>query len=199
MTDPTLNLSDPNNTTSGLGGALIADLDDGDNPVGLGLNGTGVLVSQTDTKTTSFTGSYAFAAQNYNQISASGWEFDFVGQGSVTDLALSGTGRVSDPFSFFSGNLADNGVGFSGTATPDASNVGRYTIPLSITVVTGSPVAFPAVIYQAGGGQLFWLDVGVDGDAANSVFLGPLEQQGSLTGLPAVAKGAAKSRLKHQQ
>jgi len=199
MTDPKLNLSDPNNTTSGLGGALIADLDDGDNPVGLGLNGTGVLVSQTDTKTTSFTGDYAFAAQDYNQISTTGSEFDFVGQGSVTDLALSGTGLVSDPFFFFSGNFADNGVGFSGTATPDASNVGRYTIPLSITVVTGSPVAFPVVIYQAGGGQLFWLDVGVDGDAANSVFLGPLEQQGSLTGLPAVAKGAAKFRLKHQQ
>jgi hypothetical protein len=199
VTDPTLNLNDPNNTTSGLGGALIADLDDGDVPISLGINGTGVLVSQTDTKTTSFAGNYAFGAQDYNQISATGWEFDFVGQGSVTDLALNGTGLVSDPFSFFSANATDNGVAFSGTATPDASNAGRYTIPLSITVVTGSPVAFPAVIYQAGGGQLFWLNIGVDNDAADSVFLGPLEQQGPLTGLPAVTKGAEKSRLKHQQ
>jgi hypothetical protein len=199
MTDPTLNVNDPNNTSSGLGGALIADLDDGDDPPGVGFNGTGVLVSQTDTKTTSFTGNYAFGAQDYNLISTTGWEFDFVGQGSVTDLALSGTGLVSDPFSFFSSNVADNGVAFSGTAAPDTSHAGRYTIPLSITVVAGSPVAFPAVIYQAGGGQLFWLNIGVDNDAADSVFLGPLEQQGPLTGLPAVTKGAEKSRLKHQQ
>jgi hypothetical protein len=178
MTDPALNLNDPNNTTSGLGGALIADLDDGDDPPGLGFNGTGLVVPQTDTKTTSFAGNYAFGAQDYNVISTTGWEFDFVGQGSVTDLALNGTGLVSDPFSVFSSNVADTGVAFSGTAIPDASNAGRYTIPLSITVVTGSPVAFPAAIYQAGGGQLFWLNVGIDNDAADGVFLGPLEQQG---------------------
>ena len=50
MTDPNLNLNDPNNTATGLGGALIADLD----PALPG--GTGVLVPQTDTSTSSFTG-----------------------------------------------------------------------------------------------------------------------------------------------
>src|SRR5208283_725478 len=60
MTDPNLNLNDPNNTTSGLGGALLADLD------GFTLNGTGVLTPQTDTSTASFAGSYAFGAQAYN-------------------------------------------------------------------------------------------------------------------------------------
>ena len=58
MTDPNLNLIDPNNTTSGLGGALVADLDSS-------LNGTGVLIPQTDTATDSFAGNYAFGAQGY--------------------------------------------------------------------------------------------------------------------------------------
>ena len=82
MTDPLLNLNDPNNTTSGLGGALIADLDVSSvNPTGV--NGTGVLIPQTNTSTAEFAGSYAFGAQAYNDSRgpALGWEFDFVGQG----------------------------------------------------------------------------------------------------------------------
>src|SRR5208282_4605258 len=56
MTDPLLNPNDPNNTTSGLGGALVADLD------GSTLNGTGVLTPQIDTSTANFAGNYAFGA-----------------------------------------------------------------------------------------------------------------------------------------
>jgi hypothetical protein len=41
---------------------------------------------------------------------------------------------------------------------------------------------FSVVIYQANGGQLLWLD-----EDDYSVFLGSLQQQGSLTALPAVA------------
>jgi hypothetical protein len=58
MTDPTLNLSDPNNTLTGLGGALVLDLD---GP----LIGTGVLIPQTDTSVASFAGNYAFGAQDF--------------------------------------------------------------------------------------------------------------------------------------
>jgi hypothetical protein len=192
MTDPTLNLNDPNNTTGG-GGALIADMD------GTDLNGTGVLIPQQQpVEESSFTGNYAFGAQDYYyllNLNSPGWEFDFVGQGSVTNLVLNGTGLVSDPFAAFSANPFPTGVVFSGTVTPDANNAGRYTIPLAITVGADSPVAFSVVIYQASGGQLFWLD----DDGANSVFLGVLEQQGSLTGIPAVTRGSAKSRLKHRQ
>ena len=187
MTDPNLNLNDPNNTTSGLGGALVADLD-------TSLNGTGVLTPQTDTSTASFAGNYAFGAQDYNAISG---EFDFVGQGSVTGGVLSGTGLVSDPLSFFSANPTDSGVTFSGTADPDGVNAGRYTMlanPLAITVAGGSPVDFSVVIYQASGAQLFWMDE--DGD---SLFLGPLEQQGSLAGLPAAKRGAMKTKLKQKR
>jgi len=197
LTDPTLNLNDPNNTTSGLGGALVADLD------GYTLNGTGVLTPQTDTNTVDFTGNYAFGAQQYNYDDF--WEFDFVGQGSVSSpdgvLTLTGTGLVSDPGSFFTGDIAANtGATFSGTPLPDSNenSTGRYTLlstnPLAVTVVGGSPVDFNVVIYQVSGGQLFWLE-----EDSSSVFLGPLEQQGSLTGLPAAKRAAAKSAKPKQK
>jgi len=187
LTDPTLNLNDPNNSSgqaaATLAGALITDLDGS-------LNGTGVLIPQTDTVAADFTGNYAFGGQDYwIDTNSFEWEFDLVGQGSVASLALTGTGLVSDPWTFFVGDTTTNtAVPFSGTATPDGVTAGRYTIPLAATVVSGSPVTLDAVIYQASGGQLFW----VGADTAD-VFLGSLEQQGSLTGLPAVKKAVAKT------
>jgi hypothetical protein len=184
-TDPLLNINDPNNTTSGLGGALIAELD------GFDLSGTGVLVPQTDTSTSSFAGSYAFGAQadNNSRGPTLGWEFDFVGQASVGSDAFSGApGLISDPFFIFNNTPPDGtDMGtFSGTAVPDGANAGRYTMKLDVTV-TADP-SYTLAIYQANGGQLFWLDEDANGD---SVFLGSLQQQGSLAGLP-----AAQTRVK---
>jgi hypothetical protein len=193
MTDPNLNLNDPNNTTSGTGGALLADLD------GFTLNGTGVVTPQTDTSTASFAGSYAFGAQAFNTASSEflGWEFDLVGQGSVNSLSLSqATGLVSDPFIIFNATPPDgtDTATFSGTAAPDHLNPGRYTITLGMAI-TGVDPAYGTVIYQASGNQLFWIDEDENGD---SVFLGPVEQQGSLSGLPAAKKGAARTKLKRK-
>jgi hypothetical protein len=191
LTDPNLNLSDPNNTATGLGGALLADLD------GFDLNGTGIVVPQTDTSSASFTSTYVFGAQELNS-NVAGWEFDFAGQGTVTTLALSGSGFVSDPWSFFTNTAVctapgtpagcgtDSGVTFTGTSVADGSNPGRYTLPLgtSLTVTAGDDTPFNVVVYQASGGELFWLEVDAD-----SVVLGSLEQQGSLSGIPAVRTG----------
>jgi hypothetical protein len=193
MTDPSLNLLDPNNTTSGLGGALIVDLD------GFTLNGSGVLIPQTDTSTASFAGSYAFGAQVYNDFHPSnfGYEFDFVGQGAVGSSALSGaTGLLSDPFFAFEATAPDgtDSAKFSGTATPDPVNAGRYAIPLNIAVAA-DPVKFNSAIYQASGTQLFWVDVDANGESA---FLGSLQQQGSLAGLPAVLKAGVKARVRRK-
>jgi len=192
MTDPLLNLNDPNNTSNGLGGALVADLD------GFNLNGTGVLVPQTDTSTASFKGPYAFGTQANNNPRgpAFGWEFDFVGQGLVSSGALGqSAGLLSDPFFIFDNTAPDgtDAAKFSGTASPDLANPGRYTMNLSVTV-TADP-AFTTAIYQASGGQLFWLDESKNGA---SVFLGSLQQQGSLAGLPA-AHGGAKVRSKQKK
>ncbi|MGP0020211.1 MAG: beta strand repeat-containing protein [Candidatus Sulfotelmatobacter sp.] len=195
MTDPLLNLSDPNNTTSGLGGALIADLD-GANPTGA-LNGTGVLIPQTDTSSASFAGRYAFGAQTYytpDRPDEIGWEFDFVGRASVEGGALSNTtGLVSDPFAFFNATQSDgtDTANFSGTAVPDPVNAGRYTISKFGIAVAADPVNFNTIIYQASGGQLFWLD---EDENDESVFFGSLQQQGSLSALPAVQRSAAKAK-----
>lgn len=187
LTDPNLNLNDPNNTATGLGGALIADLD----PALPG--GTGVLVPQTDPSSTSFTGTYTFGAQDFNDFCC---EFDLVGQGSVAKSVLKGKGLLSDPFLTLGASATNSGVTFSGTPLADQNNVGRYTLsatnpkpnPFKITI-NGTVTDFEVVIYQASGGLLYWLD-----EDAVSVFLGSLQQQGSLTGLPPETKGAANNK-----
>lgn len=185
MTDPNLNLNDPNNTTSGLGGALVADLD-------WGLNGAGVLIPQTDTAPTSYTGNYAFGAMTFYYNGFPGWEYDFVGQGSVASGALTGTGLISDTSgSFVNGyGAATLEATFAATATPDTQNVGRYTNPLAITV-NGSETDLTTVIYQASGAQLLWME-----ESGQNIFLGWLQQQGSLTGLPVAAPRIAKAKAK---
>ena len=121
MTDPNLNLTDPNNTTSGLGGALIADMD-----VPLA-GGTGVLIPQTDTSSASFTGNYAFGSQVINDFCC---EFDFVGQGSVTGGMFAGTGLVSDPFFTLGGNTTN-----SGSLLPEL----RFLMPEMLGAIRCSP------------------------------------------------------------
>jgi hypothetical protein len=194
VTDPNLNLNDPNNTASGLGGALIADLD------GFTLNGTGVLIPQTDTSTSSFAGSYAFGAQTFHNPRGPtlGWEFDFVGQGAISGGAMNdASGLLSDPFFIFNSTGPDgtDTAKFTGTATPDPANSGRYTMKLGI-MVAADPVNFNTVIYQAGGGQLLWLNA----DRTDvSVFLGVLEQQGSLATVPAEKSTSAGTESRQER
>ena len=199
MTDPLLNLNDPNNNSSGLGGALLADLDVS-SLNSSGVNGTGILVPQTDTSASSFAGNYAFGAQVDNDFHGAhfGWEFDFIGQGLVSGDALSAaSGLLSDPFFAFNSTPpsgTDTGVRFSGTASTDLANPGRYTLRLGITISTGA-VNFPSAIYQASGGQLFWLDEDENGE---SVFLGLIEQQGALSGLPAARRARATTKARQK-
>jgi hypothetical protein len=198
MTDPTLNLSDPNNTTAGLGGALIADLDEP-------LVGSGVLVPQTDTTTASFAGNYAFGAQGFGfegcikketahalDDGCGDFEYDFVGQGSVTSGLLSGTGMLNDPAGFFTDGGVSTDVAFTGTATPDEANAGRYTIPLALTPPENDTEDLEVAIYQGSGDILFWINI-----SEGELFLGTLQQQQSLSGLNAKKKVWANSKVKH--
>jgi hypothetical protein len=192
LTDPSLNLIDPNNTTGGSGGGLVADMDPNSTLSG----GVGILLPQTNTSTASFAGNYAFGGQDFNVLSTTG-EFDFVGLGTVTgtapNLSFSGTGLISDPFTTLGALPTNLGVPFSGTAVPDTNNPGRYTMsPLQLTV--GSNPALGVTIYQASGGQLLWLN-----DDASSVFLGSLETEGTLTGLPAARRARSNAAAKPKQ
>jgi hypothetical protein len=88
-----------------------------------------------------------------------------------------------------------SGVTFSGTAVADSSNPGRYTLPLAqpLPVSAADDTPLSVVIYQASGGELFWLE-----NDADSVFLGSLQQQGSLSGIPAVRKNRSVLKTKEQ-
>jgi hypothetical protein len=193
LTDPTLNLNDPNNPTGG-GGALVNDMDDMLSGV------TGVLVPQTDTAPGSFTGSYAVGIPDYNGFTGvCCLEFDAVAQGSVTAGTMNFTGMVSDPFFTLTGMATSSGDTFTGTPLADGANPGRYSMlstnltpnPLA-TTVNGAMRNYDLVIYQASGGQLFWLNY----DTTNtSVFLGPLEQQAVLA--RNVKGAAAQKKAKH--
>jgi len=198
LTDPMLNLNDPNNTSTGLGGALVNDLDDS-------LSGmTGVLTPQSDPATSSFAGNYGAGFQDYNNFtSCTECEFDMIAQGPVTSGAISFTGLVSDPFETLSGgNTTFTGATLTGTPLPDASNLGRYSMlssnlppnPLEFSF-DDSLLPLNVVIYQASGGQLFWLDFDLD---SGSVFVGPLEAQ-VFGGASKIGKkkAAAQTKPKH--
>jgi len=186
VTDPKLNLLDPNNTASGTGGALLLDLDAAKGASFSG--GVGIIISQTDTSTSSFENStYTVGAQDYNVAG----EFDFVGQAPFSTLALSGaTANLSDPFGFFATANEYTAVPLTGTAVPDASNAGRYTMQLDVTPSgTASHVFDSVVIYQANGGQLLWAEKG-----CCSLFLGSMEQQNLSSPDALRRKGAAAAK-----
>jgi hypothetical protein len=188
MVDPNLNINDPNNTTSGLGGALFLDADP---PLASGI---GVVTPQTDAATAvaDFNGNYAVGWQNFNAFSSTAnsdfLEFDMLAQGTMTSGgALNLTnGTVSDPFETLGVGAITTTASFTGIPLADSANPGRYTMsksnatpnPLSATI-NGATRVFDLSIYQASGTQLFWIETDSEG-----VFLGPIERQGSLTGLP---------------
>lgn len=183
MTDPNLNLNDPNNTTGG-GGALVVDM----TPVLSG--GVGIITPQTDTTTANFTGNYAFGGQDFNIAG----EFDYVGNGPVSSSVLTGSGLIADPFGLFATPGANyTAVPFTATMTPDASNVGRYTTPsLEMTPVSGSPIDFQVAIYQASGNLLYWVD-----EDNFSLSLGSLQTL-SLPAKHAAAKAPVKKVVNHK-
>jgi hypothetical protein len=195
MTDPALNLMDPNNPSGG-GGALVVDLD-----VVLA-SGTGVLIPQTDNTVPSFLGNYAAGWQDFNYYSTClDCEFDMVSQGAMTPAGVfSLTGLDSDPFGTWTGTPAlSTGDAFLGNPCACVAT-GRYGMlstdafpnPLSATI-NGAVGSLDVIMYQASGGQLFWLNYD---NTKLSVFVGPVEQQGSLTGMPLAKRAAARTKKK---
>jgi hypothetical protein len=188
-TDPTLNLGDPNNTTSpGAGstasGALVVDLD-------TDIAGSGVVVSQTDTAAASFAGNYALGLQDF--VPTLG-EFDFVGNATATGSNLSGAGTLNDPADVLQATepQINSPTTFTSTVAADPDNLGRYLVT-QLDLVVGSGAATPslgAVVYQASGGQLYWMENA--GDANDSVFSGQIQQQ--TLPLGAAAKKVAASK-----
>jgi hypothetical protein len=196
MVDPNINVNDPNNGSGG-GGALVADLD-------INVAGSGVLVPQTNTAPAAFAGNYALGLQDF--LPSNG-EFDFVGfaqdvtpASTTTSGTFAGAGTVSDPFELLvSGQVSDSGT-FSSPFNLDITNsAGRYLMN-SFTVDVGDgafQIPYGAIVYQASGGQLFWMENGGDqfnSTLAESVFGGQIQQQ--VLPLGADAKKAAVKTTK---
>jgi hypothetical protein len=161
--DPTLNILDPNNTTTAAseGGALIAEMDPN-------LVGTGILVPQEATPDfTDVAQAYAFGGTGDTGDSATGApEFDFLGEGTISAGVFSGAGALSDPFDALTGGTAgvvSSNATFAGTFSPDGVNVGRSTT--SITVAASNtppdftvPGPLGVTAYESNGNLLFWLE-----------------------------------------
>lgn len=191
--DPTLNINDPNNSSSAdVGGALIIDLD------AVLPGGIGVITPQTNAAVSAFNGTYVAGFQDFNAFASCFCEFDMISQGTMTSgAALSLTGTDNDPFGTWDGTPAES-TDDTFTSTPLNVGTGIYSMSaannpaneIEATInfaVTGGPGTLDADIYQASGTTLYWLEFD-----NNGVFLGPIEAQGSLTGVPAAKKPAAK-------
>jgi len=195
MVDPNLNINDPNNTTTDVGGALVADMDSM-------AGGVGVITPQTDTTAADFNGSYAAGFQEYNEFNPCGYcELDMVGPFTMSNGTLSTAAigaDVSDPFGTWSGTASES-TGNVFTSTPLSVTAGYFSMSqlnttpnqLAATINGLGPGIFDADIYQASATTLYWVEFD-----SNGVFLGPLEQQGSLTALPAVMKPVMKIQPK---
>jgi len=135
-TDPTLNLADPNNTGTGLGGALIVDLD-------LDAFATGFVTPQDTTAT--FFGNYALDFQAPDVADAVGSVFS---DGTST---VTGSASVNDLF--FSGQSSQ---ATTGTFAADAANPGRSTATIVFGTVSGN---LDIAVYQATNGELVFVDI----------------------------------------
>lgn len=168
--DPALNILDPNDTTDSTGGALIAEMDDS-------LIGTGSIVPQTDIVVGDFSGDYAGGGSGNSVLFTSGDEFDFLTLASVTEPGGSFSGLVGlgDPFEALTDSvtLITDGS-FTGSAVPDESNPGRYDInPLVLASPEIDTINMRVGVYQASGGQLYWVETDEDTYFGGSLELFP--------------------------
>ena len=164
LTDPTLNIVDPNNT-SGAGGALIVELD-------AFTLGQGFIVPQTSTSTVA--GNFAVDSNGFNFTATTSDVIDATGQvlsdGSAT---FAGTAAVNDLSLITDTSTQTSGETLAGAFTADTTNAGRYTLALT---VNGAATANSEVFYQASPA----LSVHVDVDSATAytnISSGVLAQQ----------------------
>jgi hypothetical protein len=135
--DPALNIEDPNNTSTGLGGALLVELD-------TAAIGTGVAVPQASTATLS--GSYGIGVQAPGVNSGNFDETDFVGTLKASSGKVTGTVNLNDIGVGTTSNLA-----YTGTIGADSTHAGR----LVLSTNTSAGVLVDAGGYESSAGQVF--------------------------------------------
>ena len=151
--------------------------------------GTGVATPQTDTSTASFAGNYAFGAQDFNGIS------EHPRAGSRHNRSTRGDRAHHRSVRFLcrsSSKLHGCSLHSHNHARPNQRRT-LSTPALEMTPVSGSPADFQVAIYQASGGQLYWIDEDTD-----SLFLGSVQSL-SLSRSHAASKTSTKRIVSHKR
>ena len=195
LTDPNLNLLDPNNTSGG-GGALLLEANNPSTPYG---NAIGVLIPQADAATAALSGSYAVLLSNQSNLGGCcNYDGGLTGDFTVS-TTTPGTFSGEGDFQGTGANSATLTTGpLTGTFTADASNPGHFTG----TIVTAP--AFPLEIggttpgtenvdfFLASGSQGFVIET----DTIAPVF-GAVQSQATITGAAAATKRPRAQQQQH--
>jgi hypothetical protein len=132
LTDPNLNLLDPNNTT-GTGGALIFEANNSSAATPYG-NAIGMAIPQANASTATLSGSYALFLSNQSNLGGCcDYDGGLTGQFSVSSTTPSTFSGEGD----FQGTGTNNATlitgPLSGTFAADASNPGHFTGTITTT------------------------------------------------------------------
>jgi len=198
LTDPNLNLLDPNNP-SGAGGALLFEANNTSATVPYG-NAIGVMIPQADAATATLAGSYAILLSNQSNLgsccsSDGGFTGDFT-VSTTTPGTFSGEGD-------FQGNGTNSATlitgPLTGTFTADQINLGHFAGTITTTpafplaAVGGTTPGTENVdFFLANGSQGFIVET----DTIAPVF-GVVEAQGTITGGAAAKRPHAQQQQSH--
>ncbi|MGO9088793.1 MAG: hypothetical protein ACLP6G_19825 [Terriglobales bacterium] len=197
LTDPNLNLLDPNNP-SGAGGALLFEANNTSAATPYG-NAIGVMIPQANAAAATLAGSYAILLSNQSNLGGccnydGGLTGDFT-VSTTTPGTFSGEGdfqgKGTNSATLITGPL-------TGTFTADASNPGHFTgtivttpaFPLGIGGTT--PGTENVDFFLANGSQGFIVET----DTLAPIF-GAVEAQGTITGAAAAKRPRAQQQHTH--
>jgi len=160
LTDPAINLADPNNPTGG-GGGVMLDLD---------VNSLGIGIAVPQVGGATFTGNYALAQDGFFFITNTNFAwYGLLGQVVANGTSFTGIADLNEiPIGL------SPGVTVSGTFTPDGANPGRAT---SQVTINGAAPPDNVTAYQASSALLFDVDVDSPQNQIGNVALGIAEQQ----------------------
>jgi hypothetical protein len=198
LSDPNLNLLDPNNP-NGVGGALLFEANNTSATVPYG-NAIGVMIPQADAATANLAGSYAIVLSNQSNLgSCCSYDGGLTGDFTVSTTAP-GTFSGEGDFQGTGTNSATLITGpLTGTFAADPSNPGHFTGTITTTpafplapVGGTTPGTENVDFFLANGSQGFIVET----DTIAPVF-GTVEAQGTITGAAAAKRPRAQQQHSH--
>jgi hypothetical protein len=195
LTDPNLNLLDPNNTT-GTGGALLFEANNTSATTTYG-NAIGLMIPQATPTPASLSGSYAIVLSNQSNLGGCcNYDGGFTGDFTVSSDTFSGEGD-------FQGSGTNNATlvtgPLTGTLTADTNNPGLFTGTITTTpafplgALSGTtPGTENVAIFVANSSQAFVIET----DTIAPVF-GVIETQGAVTGASPGVRRPAQQQRRH--